>query len=468
MQNRAERTRDLIASYSQAIRATANSLLDIADKLESAVKASDIDNDVALFVQSHNIPMVKMFELDLDLPREKESFMRSSKSVGNFQAFNTPKAQFGVSLAAMVERDGTPVPSVIKFLVEQLISLGGPHTEGVFRLTGDKEAIYNFRYVADSTGALTPLKEAIDVAVLIKNWLRALPEPPVPADMYEKAVNSQGTAVNVFEEIPEPNKTLIGFIIKFLQFMNDEQFVKYTMMNSSNLASMLAPCLMNCPHEDLSVRLINSEKEKNFVMELISNLDTSRFPEFDKTELRPVPPLSPSSCQAPSTFTPTSPSNSESFDLPPPDVPPPDIPAPDGVAPPPAVPALGPPPVQLPKQPPPSGGVAPPPAAGAQKPATVPPPRPFVPRTIPTLPRASILGNSGPGSGITPMRGILVPMSSFKMMHPQQQQQQESSTPTSSSQDKQESPSTAIAPPENPEKSDEQQKQQQPDPSPSS
>jgi len=327
-----------------------------------------------------------------------------SNSVGDFKSITNQNSQFGVPLATLLERDGTPVPKVIKFLIEQLILLGGPHTEGIFRLVGDKAVINNFRFNADANGTLTPLHDAIDAAVLIKNWLRALPEPAVPTALYEKVISCPGSAVSVFEEIPEPNKTLVGFIIKFLQFMNDEGFIRYTMMNSPNLASMLAPCLINCPYEDLSKRLISAEKEKNFIMELIGRLDTSPFPTFCTTELKPIPPLNPDPLQVPPDY---------------------DIPPPVAVKSPPQTSPVSP-------NVPPPVDVSPPVVAGDHS-VTSPPatdastaPRPvFAPRPVPGLARGGMLGAARSGN-LTPLRGILVPMGSLRNLRASQDE----ATPT--------------------------------------
>ena len=421
LRNREEITRESLAAYVKSVRTAAEAILEAMDKLDTVVQAFDTDKDITEFETRFSVPLPKPFDFEAYVVSEDGDKLRSlsgtGAELGSTPKNNYPKAQFGVPLATALERDETPVPQAIKFLIEQLISLGGPHTKGVFRLVGDKEEIEHFRSVADGTGTLTPLKDPIDASVLIKNWLRALPEPPVPTDLYEKVIDCQGEAIKVFEEIPEPNKTLVGFIIKFLQFMNGEQFINYTMMNAPNLAAMLTPCLVVCPYEDLSKQLICAEKEKSFILELISTLDTSSFPTFDTTENKPIPPLKTDDVERPPAYknpsSPSiSPSTSQSEGL-------------DAVTPVSTTPTT-----TEPKSPT-TETVSPPP------PVASPPSRPqFVPRAVPTLSRPSVLASSGRGggrgSGI--LRGVLVPAGLVRSQSSQQPLSPKSSSSTQPSQ----------------------------------
>jgi len=198
-------------------------------------------------------------------------------------------AHFGVPLEVLTKREGTNLPSVLKHLVEQSIKHGGTHTRGIFRLAADKNFLQTFTSKADNEGVFIEIEEPIDAGQLIKNWLRALPEPIIPNTLYEE-IMKPGQALTTFEKLEEPNKTVVGFVIKFLQFMNRPMFVSETMMGASNLASMFAPCLIRCPYHDLSKSLFAAEKESTFVEDLIGQLDTDRFPSFDTIDQSVRPP----------------------------------------------------------------------------------------------------------------------------------------------------------------------------------
>jgi len=199
-------------------------------------------------------------------------------------------SHFGVPLDVLTKREGNNLPSILKFLVEQTIKHGGTHARGIFRLAADKAFIQAFTLRADCEGEFMEVKDPIDGGQLIKNWLRALPEPVIPTALYEEIVKPN-QALKTFEKLQEPNKTVVGFVIKFLQFMNRPMFVGETMMGASNLSSMFAPCLIRCPYRDLSKSLIAAEKESSFVEDLIGQLDTDSFPSFDTKDesVRPPP-----------------------------------------------------------------------------------------------------------------------------------------------------------------------------------
>lgn len=94
----------------------------------------------------------------------------------------TPQtAIFGYSLARAMEvqRDAHPnltVPFVVHYLCCQVIALGGHKSEGIFRISINSEDLDTYSKNFDRGDYKLPQKDPNYPAVLLKHYLRNLPE----------------------------------------------------------------------------------------------------------------------------------------------------------------------------------------------------------------------------------------------------------------------------------------------------
>ena len=100
---------------------------------------------------------------------------------------------FGVSLGELQQRDGKPVPLAIERLLCE-VERRGLDEQGIYRVSGTKNAVDALRTTLDSTPAESLTVSRVDVHVIasvIKLWLRELPEPVVPYAFYRELLDTE-------------------------------------------------------------------------------------------------------------------------------------------------------------------------------------------------------------------------------------------------------------------------------------
>lgn len=86
--------------------------------------------------------------------------------------------------------------------------------------------------------------------------------------------------IAAFEELPEPNKMVLGFLVKFFQYLTQPEFVETTKMTKMNIATLIAPCIMHCPCVDIKKTVVFMEQERRFLLGLLEGLDAHSYPNF--------------------------------------------------------------------------------------------------------------------------------------------------------------------------------------------
>ncbi len=86
--------------------------------------------------------------------------------------------------------------------------------------------------------------------------------------------------IAAFEELPEPNKMVLGFLVKFFQYLTQPEFVETTKMTKMNIATLIAPCIMHCPCVDIKNTVVFMEQERRFLLGLLEGLDAHSYPNF--------------------------------------------------------------------------------------------------------------------------------------------------------------------------------------------
>lgn len=171
--------------------------------------------------------------------------------------------QFGVSLQFISENnDGDPIAPVLRQCVEFLSDAVMLETEGLFRRSASVRLVTSLqqRY---NHGETVQLHEPHVAAVLIKSYLRELPEPILTFQLYDEVIQvpslsktERVTAVKkiILEKLPEENYKVLKFIVTFLTKVMDCSDLNK--MNASNLAVVFGPNLVWHQNQQMSLSAI--------------------------------------------------------------------------------------------------------------------------------------------------------------------------------------------------------------------
>ncbi|KAK7045719.1 hypothetical protein VNI00_007552 [Paramarasmius palmivorus] len=211
-------------------------------------------------------------------PRGKPPSMAEIE-IASDAAFNP--STFGESLDAIIRLQERTypqqkIPIILPFLADGILALGGTKSEGIFRVPGDGDSISELKLRIDrGYYTLDGVDDPNILASLMKLWLRELLDPLVPEEMYNECVTSSqdpDACVHIVQRLPTINRRVVLFIISFLQLFLDEKVQNNTKMTPANLALVMAPNLLRCKSESMSVVFTNAQYEQIFVYNLLLHL----------------------------------------------------------------------------------------------------------------------------------------------------------------------------------------------------
>ena len=192
-------------------------------------------------------------------------------------------SMFGGTLqeALDMQKDRFPqrrLPWLLTVLAEQIMQLNGARTEGIFRVPADVDEVSSMKNRFDQW-EVPVCVDCHTAASLLKLWLRELYEPVIPYDLYDMCIcmseNEKINADEVMQRMPEANKDVLLFLIRYLQMFSRPDISSVTKMDASNLGTVFAPNFLRCTSKDPMVIMENTRKEMAFIKSLILNLDTS-------------------------------------------------------------------------------------------------------------------------------------------------------------------------------------------------
>jgi hypothetical protein len=73
----------------------------------------------------------------------------------------------------------------------------------------------------------------------------------------------------IYDELPDLNKRVLHYLIKFLQVILKPEHQEKTKMNINNISMVFGPCILRCPSEQPSVIFESTKFEQVFVRLLI-------------------------------------------------------------------------------------------------------------------------------------------------------------------------------------------------------
>ncbi|XP_052240509.1 rho GTPase-activating protein 39-like isoform X4 [Dreissena polymorpha] len=192
-------------------------------------------------------------------------------------------SMFGSTLEDVMkmQRDHYPerrLPWIQTTLSEWVLRLNGAQTEGIFRVPGDIDEVNSLKIHCDQWKTPTECSDPHVPASLLKLWYRELESPLIPdefyADCIENFTNAEA-AVSVVNRLPEINRLVLAYLIRFLQVFAAGENALVTKMDVNNLAMVMAPNCLRCESHEPQVIFENTRKEMGFIRTLIQNLDTS-------------------------------------------------------------------------------------------------------------------------------------------------------------------------------------------------
>nr|XP_042123943.1 inactive Rho GTPase-activating protein 11B [Peromyscus maniculatus bairdii] len=185
---------------------------------------------------------------------------------------------FGVpfnSLPHSVVPEYGHIPS---FLVDACTSLEEHiHTEGLFRKSGSVIRLKALKSKLDHGEACLSSALPCDVAGLLKQFFRELPEPVLPADLHEALFKAQQLGAEEKNQatlllsclVANPTADILRYFFNFLK--NVSLRASENKMDSSNLAVIFAPNLLQTSegHEKMSA---NTEKKLRLQAAVVQTL----------------------------------------------------------------------------------------------------------------------------------------------------------------------------------------------------
>ncbi|KAF8160909.1 hypothetical protein B0H34DRAFT_795758 [Crassisporium funariophilum] len=211
-------------------------------------------------------------------PRGKPPMIAEIETASD-AAFNP--STFGESLDATIrlqERNypHQKIPIILPFLADGILALGGTKAEGIFRVPGDNDSVSGLKLRIDrGYYTLDGVDDPHVLASLMKLWLRELCDPLVPEELYNECIqNSKDpeACVQIIERLPTINRRVVLFVVSFMQLFLEDRTQSVTKMTPANLALVMAPNLLRCNSESMSVVFTNAQYEQIFVYNLLLHL----------------------------------------------------------------------------------------------------------------------------------------------------------------------------------------------------
>lgn len=173
------------------------------------------------------------------------------------------------------------LPHILTVLTKAIRDLNGFKTEGIFRVPGDADAVMDLKcQVEKNVYDTSHLNDPNVPASLLKMWMRDLGEPLIPTDLYDRCCKIGmlepgqeriNQAFDLVKQLPDINKRVAIYIIKFLHEIGDPANQPKTKMTTANLAMVFAPNFLRCPSDNPAIILVTTQYEQQFLRTLVEN-----------------------------------------------------------------------------------------------------------------------------------------------------------------------------------------------------
>jgi len=200
-----------------------------------------------------------------------------------------PKPMFGQPLEEVVRRPDN-LNQLVPLLVTNAISYLNAkalHIEGIFRLSGSNAQIKELKRSFDA-GEEVDLEEVEDphvVSGILKLFLRELPVPLFPYDVYPLIIENQHKtnkaehACTIIASLPDCNRATIKALFSFLALIVQNSQVNR--MTVQNISIVMGPNLIRDPHESMQ-SAVNDAGAINVFVGLLVKIFSEKTGLLDK------------------------------------------------------------------------------------------------------------------------------------------------------------------------------------------
>lgn len=176
------------------------------------------------------------------------------------------------------------VPQVLIQLCEAVIRLGGASTEGIFRRAAEVDDVNFFKNELEggSYGCVSShnpggviVRDPLVVADILKIWLRQMPEPLIPYELYNNCVgagrrNDVEAVRTALSQVPTAHHATLRYLARFIRDLASHR--SETQMDVHNLCLVVAPNVLRNPSNDPMLFATNAESEKRFLQLVVDVL----------------------------------------------------------------------------------------------------------------------------------------------------------------------------------------------------
>ncbi|GAV27380.1 hypothetical protein PMKS-000846 [Pichia membranifaciens] len=218
-------------------------------------------------------------------------YVNGGSSTGEYNGTVIPqnninfKSLYSMTLQELADHEGgSGVPFVVKTCISE-VEKRGSKVEGIYRIsasTSTVEKIEQFFETMDvnNSDEIIRMHTLIDgdihaLAGLLKRYLKKIPDPIIPQDLYNAYVNVSridkeetrvGKLSEIISSLPAANRITLLALTKHLALISENE--KWTKMNSASLATVFAPTLIR--HNSLHPQQeIQDNRAKTSVTELL-------------------------------------------------------------------------------------------------------------------------------------------------------------------------------------------------------
>ncbi|KAM9777273.1 rho GTPase-activating protein 11A [Neosynchiropus ocellatus] len=200
-----------------------------------------------------------------------KNWNKNKAAVAKSTATSNSVKVFGVPLESLPYYN-VECGSVPRFLVDACMKLlAHVDTEGLFRKSGSVVRLKALRAKLDSGEECLSSALPCDVAGLVKQFFRELPEPVLPTELHEAFLKAQQLSTEEDRTsatmllscvLPERNLSVLRHFFDFLQNVSERS--NQNKMDSSNLSVILAPNLL---HSGEGAEKMNANTEKRLKLQ---------------------------------------------------------------------------------------------------------------------------------------------------------------------------------------------------------
>ena len=183
-----------------------------------------------------------------------------------------------IMLVQQARFPGRRLPWIQTTLSEAVLRLNGAQTEGIFRIPGDIDEVNALKARTNQWLPPDTIRDPHVPASLLKLWYRELWTPVITPDLYSACLaagENAADAISIFSSLPEINRLVLAYLIRFLQVFAAPENAAVTKMDVSNLAMVFAPNVLRCSSDDPRVIFESTRREMTFLRTLILHLDTN-------------------------------------------------------------------------------------------------------------------------------------------------------------------------------------------------